>query len=83
MNSTDSMDRTNETLKYGQEFYLQTVEADQDSTPLLVYSSPKTCGLQNVAQCPYEYYKNGEVNQMVGLCLSQVTERSLTFDMLN
>lgn len=64
--SSDKIDRTNETLKYGQDFLLQCVEA-----PLILFSSPKTVELANVANCPYSFYSRGEINQSVGVCLQQ------------
>lgn len=67
--SADKVDRTNETLKYGQDFLLQCVEAEKD--PLILYSSPKTHELANVANSPYSFYSHGEINQSVGVCLQQ------------
>lgn len=57
-------------MKYDQDFCLQCVQAKDQ--PLVIFSSPKSFDLQNVAKHPFNFYKNGEINQGVGLCLRQV-----------
>lgn len=68
--SADLKDRDGETLKYNQSFNLQCIGTE--AKPLVLYSTPKTMALQNITKCPYKYFKNGEVNQAVGVCLRQV-----------
>lgn len=68
--STDAKDRTNEVLKYNQDFRLECIANidPSENKSLFVYSSPKTVSICNVAKSAYNFYKNGEINQSVGVC---------------
>lgn len=66
--SPDGIDRTNNILKYNQDFNLKCVEGNQ-----MICSTPKIISTLNSATyCPYKYFKNGEVNQSVGLAEGKV-----------
>lgn len=65
--SPDDIDRTNEILKYNQDFNLKCVEGDE-----MICSTPKISTLNSATYCPYKYFKNGEINQSVGLAVKKV-----------
>lgn len=67
--SADKVDRTNELLKYGQDFCLKSL--DDGNGQMLLYSSPKTAGLAVTTRTHMTLYHTccGEVNQNVGFCL--------------
>lgn len=66
--SPDDFDRTNEILKYNQDFCFKCVEGSE-----MICSTPKVDGtLGSATYCPYKYFKNGEINQSVGLAVKKV-----------
>lgn len=66
--SPDGVNRTNEILKYNQDFNLKCVEDDE-----MICSTPKMDStLGSATYCPYNYFKNGEMNQSVGLAVKKV-----------
>ncbi|KAG4066582.1 hypothetical protein HA402_007218 [Bradysia odoriphaga] len=66
--SPDNVDRTNEILKYNQDFNLKCVDADE-----MICSTPKVDStLGSATYSPYSFCKNGELNQTVGLAVRKV-----------
>ncbi|XP_037713441.1 cilia- and flagella-associated protein 161 [Drosophila subpulchrella] len=63
--SGDGRDRTGENIKYGQRFQLQCMASEQD--PIVLYSGPKRCNLQQGVNATYLSHKNGELNLNLGL----------------
>lgn len=69
--SPDNTDRTNEILKYNQDFNLKCIDADE-----MICSTPKlNSTLNSSTYSTYQYFKNGEINQSVGLGLKEVKQR--------
>ncbi|KAM7342773.1 cilia- and flagella-associated protein 161 [Cochliomyia hominivorax] len=64
--SSDAKERTNELLKYGQQFRLECVENDGDS--LLLYSVQKSPDLNSMITSTFSSRKHGELNLKLGLC---------------
>lgn len=66
-------DKSGENLLYGDPFYLQLIDADANGKSLALFSSLKMMNLQNVRKNPHNYFRNGEINQSVGVsCMQQV-----------
>ncbi|KAH8337979.1 hypothetical protein KR067_012634 [Drosophila pandora] len=63
--SGDDHDRTGETIKYGQKFRMQCMASESD--PIMVYSGPKRCDLQQGVNATYLSRKHGEENLNLGL----------------
>lgn len=64
------MDRTGQELKYNEDFQLKCIDDDETAgRSFVLFSSSKTSGLRNMSTYPVASYKNGEVNQTVGICL--------------
>ncbi|KAH8372852.1 hypothetical protein KR009_006572 [Drosophila setifemur] len=63
--SGDGLDRTGETIKYGQRFRLQCMASEHD--PIMVFSGSKRCNLQQGINVSYSSHKNGELNLNLGL----------------
>lgn len=64
------MDRTGQELKYNQDFQLKCIDDDENAgRTFVLYSSSKIAGLHNLPLYPVASYKNGEINQTVGVCL--------------
>ncbi|XP_017124399.1 cilia- and flagella-associated protein 161 [Drosophila elegans] len=63
--SGDGRDRTGENIKYGQRFQLQCMASEHD--PIVLYSGPKQCNLQQGVNATYLSHKNGEINLNLGL----------------
>ncbi|XP_018802087.1 PREDICTED: cilia- and flagella-associated protein 161 [Bactrocera latifrons] len=64
--SGDEKDRTNEVIKYGQQFRLECVESQDDM--LLLYSAPKSADLKSMIYTTFDSRKWGEINLPLGLC---------------
>ncbi|KAH8366322.1 cilia- and flagella-associated protein 161 [Drosophila serrata] len=58
-------DLTGQNIKYGQRFQLQCMSGEQD--PIVLYSGPKRCNLQQGINASYMSQKHGEVNLNLGL----------------
>lgn len=69
--SGDGRDRTGENIKYGQRFQLQCMASEHD--PIVLYSGPKRCNLQQGVHATYLSHKNGELNLNLGLVHRSVT----------
>jgi len=72
--SGDGRDRTGENIKYGQRFQLQCMASEQD--PIVLYSGPKRCNLQQGVNATYLSHKNGELNLNLGLVHRSVSRKS-------
>lgn len=66
--SGNSENQPGKNLLYGENFHLQLVEPDVEGNPLVLYSSMKMMNLQPLKKTMHSYYKNGEINQTVGVC---------------
>lgn len=69
--SGDEKDRTNEVIKYGQQFRLECVESQDDM--LLLYSAPKSADLKSMIYTTFDSRKWGEINLPLGLCRKSVS----------
>lgn len=68
--SPDGVDRTGQELKFNEDFQLKCIDDDEiNGRSFVLFSSSKTSGLRNMSTYPVVSYKNGEVNQTVGVCL--------------
>ncbi|KAH8309061.1 hypothetical protein KR059_005517 [Drosophila kikkawai] len=63
--SGDDRDRTGQNIKYGQRFQLQCMSDEED--PIVLYSGPKRCNLQQGINASYMSHNHGELNLNLGL----------------